>query len=777
MLPRTILIALLLAALSLLAACDPPQVTPTKILGPTLSPTAIPAQGVTPTLSQSPIPLSAPTLTPIPAPKPTAIPTPTPTTIPTPTPTTIPTPTPTTIPTPTMTPQETAAERLGETVPWFSDPPDSFHYEVAIFLTDLWLRDRSLADVVARLEWIVDGIVWIEADLLKNTVKNPEVMEQLVSVPWFIDGITHNEGQLLLNLAKRGFQEPYFSWVLRTAEYTTTRDLRYFLLFALSRFGDARPSNIDQLMAQPWINDGLEDDEVALLVYLSFAVASGAEFNDALGSYSLQSASISLPLAGEVTIRAFREGPFAPGDNLLEIAVESTPFVEELMGLPLPTTDIILIVVPDLEFGGMYSFESLLIRSYGAVPHEIGHYYTESSKLPHWLREGTADFASAYVDHRTGVDSLEDRRIRLSEGVRLCVEEDQFENLSHLYYLQRVHFETPSCAYAMGLNFLLEVLELVGREAMSAILKELYLAERVHTKNDQATHTKFVWGGVEGEQAIYEIFLRHTPPVLRERFQGLYRRLHGGPHSDRYLDRLDDHSDEAVAASRIAVGNTVEGGLDYAFDFDYFRFRAEEGRKYRIGITHETLRPSSVYLYSPDGQTLETSGKQSLEKTPSGIQMLWIAPRSGDYYFVVHNFGGHSGTYELTISNYAPSGDDHGDNLADATGVLVDEVVKGTMDDGLDLDYFWLNAEANEGYRIYFTSEEGSLYLHRLWLYYSDGTWAMEEMRQIRGEANGQSYLFVPATSGRRYFSIESLRGAVAAYAVTVQQEPIPQDT
>ena len=144
-------------------------------------------------------------------------------------------------------------------------------------------------------------------------------MGQLMGVPWFVDGLTHNEGQLLLGLAYSGFQDPYFSWALKTAEYTSTGHLRSFLLEALRQFGEANPNNIDQLIAQPWINDGLNNDEAALLVYLDFAVRSGAEFNDALSSYAVQSASISLPLAGDVTIRAFREGSFAPDDSLLEL--------------------------------------------------------------------------------------------------------------------------------------------------------------------------------------------------------------------------------------------------------------------------------------------------------------------------------------------------------------------------------------------------------------------------------------------------------------------------
>ena len=318
------------------------------------------------------------------------------------------------------------------------------------------------------------------------------------------------------------------------------------------------------------------------------------------------------------------------------------------MGIPLPTTDIILIVVPDLDFSGMYSYRNLLIRDYGAVPHEIAHYYTDANNAPVWLKEGTAEFAAAYVNDRTGVESLDNRRLRLLDGVRYCRENSMIEHLSHLSTVNELGF---SCYYTMGEDFLHRVVDLIGLEAMQSILKELYPMERVQTRNEQAINIKFIRDVDNSEHVIYRTFLKHTPPELREQFRDLHRRLHGGPFSPPYLDRPDDHGDQASEASQIVVGDAVEGRLDYEFDFDYFSFRADADQKYQVSVTHETLRPTSVYLFAPDGQTLEIIGKQS---TPYGPKILWVAPRSGAYHFVVHNFGDHTGTYEFTIKIHTP---------------------------------------------------------------------------------------------------------------------------
>ena len=139
-------------------------------------------------------------------------------------------------------------------------------------------------------------------------------------------------------------------------------------------------------------------------------------------------------------------------------------------------------------------------------------------------------------------------------------------------------------------------------------------------------------------------------PIGRGKFRNLYRELHGGPYADLDTDTADDHGDEAAGATEIAVGDIIEGMLDYRFDADYFLFQAEKDQKYRFNLGHQTLRSSSVFLYSSEG---EREPVQSHELTASGPQILWEAPSSGEYYFAVHNFGGKTGQYllEITLAN------------------------------------------------------------------------------------------------------------------------------
>ena len=193
----------------------------------------------------------------------------------------------------------------------------------------------------------------------------------------------------------------------------------------------------------------------------------------------------------------------------------------------------------------------------------------------------------------------------------------------------------------MGRNFLHSVFETNGEEAMSSALGE-YLLERGNSQRDNSQR--------EIEGMIYRAFLKHTPLGRKEDFRKIYRTLHGGDHAYPKNPMSDDHGDTAKDATPVTVGEVVQGTLDYMFDFDYFRFQAKRGQKYRMSVTHETLRATSLGLYGPDGVVGLTRHWESRERVADGPQIVWVSPSLDGYYFAVRNFGGETGTYALTIA-------------------------------------------------------------------------------------------------------------------------------
>ena len=154
----------------------------------------------------------------------------------------------------------------------------------------------------------------------------------------------------------------------------------------------------------------------------------------------------------------------------------------------------------------------------------------------------------------------------------------------------------------------------------------------------------------------------------------------------------DEHGNGLRSAAFMGVGEPVVAGLEYAGDSDYFRFRAEKGRLYRMDVALGTLDSYSyeVNLYGPDGDEIEWS---LLEK--SGY--AWQAPASGDYYVAVASSSNETGSYTFTVT---PIDDDYGEGLASATEVTLGETIRGNTQYIEDSDYFRFRAEQRRLYRL-----------------------------------------------------------------------------
>ena len=139
----------------------------------------------------------------------------------------------------------------------------------------------------------------------------------------------------------------------------------------------------------------------------------------------------------------------------------------------------------------------------------------------------------------------------------------------------------------MGRNFLHRVYQTIGEEAASSALRD-FLLERAE-------------GGEDIEGMMYRAMLENAPSERKDALQDIYRTVHGGYSAFPEISTSDDHADTAKDATPIILGETVQATLDYYFDFDYFRFQAEGGQKYRLSVTHETLHATSLGLFRPSG--------------------------------------------------------------------------------------------------------------------------------------------------------------------------------
>ena len=265
-----------------------------------------------------------------------------------------------------------------------------------------WFADTPTAD---------EG--WLLASLARFAEKHPDLAAETAGSPWLAAGIGRHARSAVEHLHVLADWRPEFArqmlaalseGPLRDRDFSMVRSLS-ILSSVISRTVISDNSDItrlERLVAQPWFADGLNAEERALITVLRFG---GQQADDLMTSPFSRSAVITLPLAGEVNLWAFRTDPFPPdtviGGNVLAMMEEAVRGAERLTGVPFPTTDVILLIVDRVSFGfgGVFKGDHIVIGrqmagtvSEGTVFHEIGHYYFNYSRFAQtWLVEGGLD--------------------------------------------------------------------------------------------------------------------------------------------------------------------------------------------------------------------------------------------------------------------------------------------------------------------------------------------------------------------------------------------------
>ena len=394
----------------------------------------------------------------------------------------------------------TAEQALSELLPWFLNPPNDGHAYIVQPILELWLKDPQLGRELARAAWLADGIGRLE--------------------PGAVYGLQYLY-DLDPALARR---------MLAYSKEEPVRSRNVLLLNALGEMSWQDPESLQRLMRQDWFVDGLSREERALITALNRTKGVQALYRDLLAFHAAQSATISLPLAGEVTLWVFHHDPFPPGEDLLAQVERSVRGAERLIGAPFPLTDLIVLLVDswayDLPPGGVNFGDSLVVLRgrdqaslAGLLNHEVAHFYLAFEIGPFWLVEGGANFAQAYIRTWDGSDDWE-ALLPANEHARTWCAEGGVPNvhaLSDLNHPDQVRRQT--CSYSLGQYFLTSLFNAIGEAAFSSALGELY-----------GSYLRFQ--PPPTEEQIFRVFRKHVPQEREATFLDVYRRLHGGPFLD-----------------------------------------------------------------------------------------------------------------------------------------------------------------------------------------------------------------------------------------------------
>lgn len=231
---------------------------------------------------------------------------------------------------------------------------------------------------------------------------------------------------------------------------------------------------------------------------------------------------------------------------------------------------------------------------------------------------------------------------------------------------------------------------------------------------------------------------------------------------------VDDHSDTRTKATRTRAGRVAQGMVDYEGDVDVFVFTAKKGELYDLDVDLGTLEDALMTVEDAEGTVLEWNTGNLYGGVP---RAFWRAPATGEYFVQVASYGFNSrpGTYSLNISQVV---DDHSDDEALATKIIVSEGVQGSMDDPWDGDWFVFEGDADVAYRI--ETSLGTLPGASLFLKASYDDWIASS-----DDAQGQppSIVFYAASSGEHYVRVASSHlPGMGTYTLTVKHAEVEDD-
>ena len=406
---RFIYSLLALSIIGLLAcAGDPPGPTPATI---TSTPTVAP----TPTFT----PIPAPTDTIAPTPRPTAVPAPTPMPTPTAPPTAIPAPTTVPIPTLTVVPSPTPTPHPTSTVvptPTLTPPPSPTPTPALPRLHNTqntrWL-ERNYPTLYRRIQmfpWVQDGLSRVEREVIDQLlyfgVGEIGNLEAVLNLPWVQDAVSEREYDVIYRLRGLAYDdaktvsEVIAMPFLQSLDSTDAHAIR-----AMDKM--EKENSLSALVDSPVYQDGLTEDDTVLVAAVGALAKDADEVRRALnpGVASIETVDAKTDLTPELKVSVVRtDSQSRPGT--VEAVVEGVAFVERVMGMPLPTDHVIVVLNDKSVSGGYagtnYGFAVGYLPKYEqpqdlatwrsfqrGLVHELSHYYWTGNES--WVNEGVAD--------------------------------------------------------------------------------------------------------------------------------------------------------------------------------------------------------------------------------------------------------------------------------------------------------------------------------------------------------------------------------------------------
>ena len=411
---------------------------------------------------------------------------------------------------------------------------------------------------IENLPWVTDGITEREERVLDHIRAiaqiDPSMSQRVAGSQRLSDGVTESDWEAVFNLRNFADTHPEIAVLVTTVPDENGSLMKRFLS-SLRNILSSNPGRPEQFLSQSWFQDGLTEEEAALIVALGATlnddVDSEEVFADLLQRGHVRSETISLPLAGEVDLFAVGRSEFESElEGLLERTAFAVESIEGFMGTPWPAPDVIAFLELESDLGsydgGWYAGAYVVLKdpSKYTTYHELAHHYFTSWIGPEWLTEGGAEFLNFYTLNLTEGGTIDADYIGDQGLIAAACAPDGSANV---HGWNETGAGSNLCPYWLGRQFLRGMYRALGHEVVSSALRELY--ETSLTKGR---------GGAEEEDEIYQAFLTNTPSSQRDEFRFWYHCLHGRPIPGYTHAPKPAHAPE-IRDALIALYNATNG--------------------------------------------------------------------------------------------------------------------------------------------------------------------------------------------------------------------------
>ena len=446
--------------------------------------------------------------------------------------------------------QDTGVARRILVLPWLADDITPEERSVFIGLRNVAQVDPSAAESALELPWMTDQITPDEVEIvsfLGGLAREGASLPGLIlKFAWFADGITPDEQWMVDSLSLMAPKDPSLAGIVLSSPFLndpfTSRGV--WAVGSLRFLQDKYPDVLAMMMQQGWFSDGVDNDEAALVI------AIGAEdpyldpedFQHLITQHVLRSRKVELPLSGEVIATEIRPADLWTPHDITSWLERAASAIESFMDVPLPVDDLIVLRVgcegsprgEDCDFWGLNRSTHVAVHPgldtlnarVVLVSALANHYWNAESGVPLWFHGSATAFLQSYVKDVNYGGTLDARKRLIGHGaVSHCQArgvgsiEDWMNALAEEGYEELQERGAAGCIWYYGEGLLLDVYDLIGKDAFRSALNEIYLTGQSLDRDMT-------------EEEIYQTFRSYTPERKLRFLVFHYGYWHGGEFSD-----------------------------------------------------------------------------------------------------------------------------------------------------------------------------------------------------------------------------------------------------